>query len=98
MESIHHFSPLWERPELVSKPERAIEELRIKSLEVFLHRKRSEAAKFLSLNDIVLECTSVIQHLLKNHTDGNEIIQRLLNYDQDDPMAINCRTITGHHH
>ncbi|KAG5996501.1 hypothetical protein E4U54_002555 [Claviceps lovelessii] len=88
MESLYHFSPLWERPEFVSKPEQAIEELRIKSLEAFLHRNHSEAAKPLTLNDVVLECTSVIQQLLKNHSDGNEIIQRLRNHDQDDPMAV----------
>lgn len=63
MESLYHFSPLWERPEFVSKPEQAIEELRIKSLEAFLHRNHSEAAKPLTLNGTFLFSTKLIMIL-----------------------------------
>nr|QDH06610.1 mating type A-1-2 protein [Epichloe glyceriae] len=88
MENIHHFSPLWERLELIFKPEQAIEELRIKSLQAFLHNHRSEAAKPLNLNQVVLECTCIIQQLLENNNDENEILQRLHNSGQGDPLAI----------
>lgn len=48
-----YFSPLWERHELFLKPEQAIDELRVRSLEAFLRKKRSETSKLLSLDGML---------------------------------------------
>ncbi|EXV03679.1 hypothetical protein X797_003478 [Metarhizium robertsii] len=77
MESICQFSPLWRRSELVSKPQRAIEELRLQSLKLFLNRHRSQEVRNLTLNEILRECHSMFQQLLSDAAQGNEILQRI---------------------
>lgn len=50
MESICHFSPLWQRPELLAGPQKAIGEVRLNSLRIFLNKYRSEVVKSLNLD------------------------------------------------
>ncbi|KJK75531.1 hypothetical protein H634G_08895 [Metarhizium anisopliae BRIP 53293] len=77
MESICQFSPLWRRSELVSKPQKAIEELRLQSLKLFLNRHRSQEVRNLTLNEILRECHSMFQQLLSDAAHDNEILQRI---------------------
>ncbi|KID70246.1 mat1-1-2, partial [Metarhizium hybridum] len=67
MESICQFSPLWRRSELVSKPQKAIEELRLQSLKLFLNRHRSQEVRNLTLNGTPFQSPS----------HDNEILQRI---------------------
>nr|AKE48502.1 MAT1-1-2 [Ustilaginoidea virens]AKE48506.1 MAT1-1-2 [Ustilaginoidea virens] len=70
MDSIYHFAPLWERPELVSLPREALDDIRLRSTELFLKKHHPEAPKFLSLNQ-----------LFDSSSTENEILQRLRHPD-----------------
>nr|BAD72607.1 MAT1-1-2 [Ephelis japonica] len=88
MENIYHFTPLWHRIDLICKPDRALEAIRIKSLQTFLDKYRIEVSRPLSLDGMffVSECIWIIQQLLEDHTDDNEILRRLRELEQNDSL------------
>ncbi|TWU74668.1 hypothetical protein ED733_003778 [Metarhizium rileyi] len=77
MDNICQFSPLWQKPELVSKPQKDIESIRLKSLQLFLNKHRSQLVTSLGLDQILLECRSTIEQLLLDTTQENEILRRI---------------------
>lgn len=58
MESIHQFSHLWNMRELISRPEQAIEEIRVKSLQLFLLEHQDEIVHDLNLRRKILHSSS----------------------------------------
>ncbi|KAM4064853.1 hypothetical protein HRG_012774 [Hirsutella rhossiliensis] len=77
MESICSFEPFWKQSDVVSAPRDAIQDIRTRSLNLYLDKHEEETFHPPSVEDVISESLEITRFLLENLDDSNEILQRL---------------------
>ncbi|PFH58376.1 hypothetical protein XA68_13740 [Ophiocordyceps unilateralis] len=77
MDSLFSFEPFWNNPDVLSWPRVAVDDIRIKSLNLYLNKHKGERPTPLGLDVVIDECIDIIETLFEDSEDDNEILKRL---------------------